>query len=95
MKLTLRRVEELTGKAVSLDIYVNDRVCCKVAPSSQVEFSIDAEEAEVFVKTNWCESNRVMVSSDSRLKAYARGGLLGATFNSLFRPKSAYVLEKE
>ncbi len=95
MKITLNRVEELTGKAVSLDIYVNGKVCGKVAPNSKVELSIDSEEAEIFVKTNWCESNRVMVSSDSRLKAYANGGLLGATFNSLFRPKSTYVLEKE
>ena len=95
MMITISRVKELTGKAVSLDIYVNGKVCGKVAPSSLVKLSIDAEEAEVFVKTNWCESNRVMVSSDSRLKAYAKGGLLGATFNSLFRPKSAYVLEKE
>lgn len=95
MKLTVRRVKELTGMAVSLDIYVNGKVCGKVAPSGEVEFNIDTEKAEVFVKTSWCESNRVMVSSDSRLKAYAKGGLLGATFNSLFRPKSTYVLEEE
>ncbi len=95
MKLTVCRVKELTGKAVSLDIYVDGKVCGGVAPSSEVELNIDAETAEIFVKTSWCESNRVMVSSDSKLKAYARGGLLGATFNSLFNPKSTYILEAE
>ena len=95
MKLTVRRLKELTGKMVSLDIYVNGKVCGKVAPSSEVELNIDAGKAEVFVKTSWCESNRVTVSSESKLRVYASGGLMGATFNSLFRPKSTYVLEEE
>ena len=96
MKLIIRRVKELTGKVAWLDIYVDDKVCGQIAPTSETELNIDSEESvEVFVKTNWCVSNRVLVSSDTRLKAYARGGLIGATFNSLFRPKSTYVLEEE
>lgn len=95
MKLIVRRLKELTGKLVSLDVYVNGEVCGKVAPSSKVELDIAEVSAEVFVKTSWCESNRMVVESDTRLKVYAKGGLMGATFNSLFSPKSTYVLEKE
>jgi hypothetical protein len=95
MKLTLRRAKELTGKAASLKVYVNGKVCGSIAPSSEVTLHVDAREAEIFVKTSWCESNRVTVASDSRLRASARGGLVGATFNSIFRPKSTYVLEEE
>ena len=95
MKLTIRRPKEMTGKLATLDVYVNGRVCGQVAPSSEIELSLPDGRTEVFVKTSWCESNRVMVDSDARLTACAKGGLLGATFNSLFSPKSTYILERE
>ena len=85
----------MTGLAVSLDIYVDGQVLAKVAPGSAEEITIDAEQTEVFVKTSWCESNRVVITADTKLKVYARGGLLGATFNSLLRPKDTYILEEE
>ena len=83
------------GMLVSLEIYINGEPCGKIAPSSVVELNVDADEAEVFVKLNFAESNRISVSSDSKLKVYARGGLMGATFNGLFKPKNAWVLEKD
>lgn len=95
MKLTIRRVKESVGVLVSLDIYINGKVCGKLAHSSVVEMNVDADEAEVFLKLNFAESNRISVSSDSKLRVYARGGLMGATFISLFRPKNAYVIEED
>jgi hypothetical protein len=95
MKLTIRRPKELTGMLVSLDIYIDGHVGGRVASNSEIELCLPDQKVEVFVKTSWCESNRIMIESDAQLKTYAKGGLLGATFNSLFNPKGTYILEKE
>ena len=94
MKIKIRRLKESTGKAVSLDVYINGIVEGKIPPSQEVSFDVDTQHAEVWVKTSWCESNRLVASLDSTFEVFAKGGLLGATFNSLFRPKSTYVLKK-
>jgi hypothetical protein len=95
MKLTIRRPKELAGKIAWLNVYINGFVCGQIAPGSQIELSVPDRESEVFVKMNWCESNRIVIDSDTELKAYTNGGLLGATFRSLFRPKTTYILKRD
>ncbi|MCC7298631.1 MAG: hypothetical protein IT244_09895 [Bacteroidia bacterium] len=88
-------MKELTGKGTSLDVYVNGMALGKIEPSGTLELNIDVAEAEVYVKTNWVESNRLKITSDTALKTYARGGILVATFISLFSPKNTYILVPE
>lgn len=95
MKLKIRRIKELTGKGVSLTVYVNGQIQGNIKPADEIELNIKETEAEVYVKTNWCESNRMQIVSDTQLKVYARGGLLGATLISILSPKNTYILKKE
>lgn len=94
MKITIRRIKELTGMKASLEVYVNGRVVGSIKPAGSLEFTTDEPNAEIYVKTSICESNRLRVTSDAQLKAYARGGLLGATFLSIYNRKKTYVLKE-
>ncbi len=95
MKLIIRRVKELTGMGTSLEVYVNGQIRGSIKPAGKLELDINESEAEVYVVTSWCESNRFKITSDTQLKVYARGGFLGATFISLLSPKNTYILKKE
>lgn len=95
MIITIRRVKELTGKRASLDVYVNGDLHGCIKPACELELNIKKKEAEIYIKTSWCESNRIQIVENSRLKVYARGGLLGASIISLLSPKNTYILEKE
>ncbi len=93
MEISVERVKELTGMRISLDIYVNNEVHAEVAPFKKTTFSVPFDTAEVYVKTNWCESNRITIDSDTDFVVRARGGLLGATFISILCPKKTYLLK--
>ena len=94
VRINVERARELTGMGVSLDIYVNNKIHETVAPFKKTTFTVPCETAEVFVKTNWCESNRITIDSDASFFVRARGGLLGAIFISVFCPKKTYVLRE-
>lgn len=93
MKLTIRRINELTGSKALLDVYINNQMLGKIPAKGELTINCQTNKAEVYVKTSWCESNRIVVTTDSNLVAYARGGLIGATINALLQPKKTYILK--
>jgi hypothetical protein len=95
VKITIRRIKELTGKGVSLDVYVNGEIKGSIKPTGTLELQLEEQEVEIYLKTSWCESNRMQLRSDAELKVHARGGLLGATLLSLYKPNLTYLLTKD